>query len=215
MIAQRVEIISPGEIMRFIVSILFFMTSVSAFALDVAGSPKSVPLNPKIEIKCTQNSNLKVYDHGVLEAQFSQLAIVNSNVEMTLSFQKHFCQKNSAGTIEFVSHDMFENYTYNYMQDILVEPLQFAVTAYNISTYEDYGGVALKAEQPINQFSVSIPLTKLLSASEMDAITNGGKKIEKTLGVSVNQLSNYTTMSDFKTIQANQFFHLKTSLIFF
>ncbi len=200
--------------MRLIISFFVFITSVTALAVEVVGSPKSTPLNTKTKIQCIEEADLKAYDHGILQAQFAALAIVDGNVEMTLTFQKNFCQKSQAGVIDFVKAGLFENYSYSYMQNILVEPLQFAITVYNQSTYVEYGGIALKADQPSSELTVSIPLDKILSAQEMSSITNNGQKIEKKIGISVNQLSNYTPDGD-KTIQANQFYHLKTSLLFF
>lgn len=201
--------------MRFFITLSVFIFSAAAFAVDVAGAAKSSPLHPKIEIKCAKEEDLNKYDHGVLEAQFDTLAIQSGVVEMTLSFTKKFCQKNSAGVVDFVGAGLFESYSYDFMQNIVVDPLRFAISVYNTSTYEVYGSVALKAETGGYQASASIPLDKILSATEISSIKNEGKKVEKMIGISVNQLSDYTTESNGKTIQANQMYHLKTTLLFF
>lgn len=201
--------------MKFLVAACVFIISVNSLALEVTGAEKSQPLHPKIEILCAKKENVNKHDHGVFEAQFAALGINNGNVELTFNFSKKFCQQNAVGVVDFVSADLFASYSYSFMQDILVEPLQFAVTLYNTNTYVEYSAVTLKADSPVYQLNGVIPLTDILSASEISSIKNDGKKIEKFIGISVNQLSDYTTASDGKTIKANQFFHLKTSLVFF
>lgn len=199
---------------RCLVSTVIFLFSFNVSALEAEGAPAFSKVPGKNELVCASDKDLNQYDHGVIVVQFEKLAIVGDQLEAGLLISRQNCQKDISGTIAFVEEDPFAPYSFEFPTPnvVFVQPLQLNLTLFDAKTFEVLGKGTLLPGATKNHFEISMNLSDLLSSKNVTEIS-GGKKIEKKIGLYVNQLSDYTNQG--KTTKINNKYQLKTSFVFF
>lgn len=194
--------------------IVAFLAFSSAFAVEVSGLPGVSKVLGQTMAMCQSEKDLTQYDHGLIGVQYDNVAISNGSVEMGLSLFRLLCEKDGKGLIGFVNEDPFASYSFEYPASnvVTVQPLRYGITVYDATTFEVLGTTVLLPGTMKNLFAFSIDLANLLSNKDVNTV-QGGQKIERKLGIYVNQLSEYTNKG--VVTQINNKYQLKTSLIFF